>query len=221
MKKLQNIEQVHEKLKTFYSDFNHRNKKNPYNELLFIICSLKTQEMSYEKNYITLKKKYPSFNSIRFAKLEEIEKAIHPGGLSNQKAKIIFEANQRIYEHFGKLTLSPLAKFSDKDCETFLTSLKGIGLKTARCIMMYSLGREVFPVDSHVWRISKRLGWNESKKIYRNCRDEEMNELQDVIPTHYRYSLHVNLVSLGRDYCTSMKPKCGDCPLNTCCPRIY
>lgn len=211
---------ISEILSNRYKDFNHNNKKNPLNELLFIICSLKTQEKNYGRTYSALKKKFPSFNSIANATIDDIREVIQSGGLENQKAKAIKAIMNQINQEFGKYSLAPLYNFNDSNCEKFLLSLRGVGLKTARCVMMYSLNRNVFPVDSHCWRITKRLGWNKSIRDYRNCSDNEMDYLQNLIEPDFRFKLHVNFVSLGREICSPRKPNCQNCPITHFCLKF-
>lgn len=214
------LNEISESLVIKYNNFNHHNRANPLDELLFIICSLKTQEGNYRGTYSSLKKAFPTFSMLSKALPEEIERVIIHGGLEKQKSQTIYNIMQAIIKVFGKPTLSPLKRMEEDKCEKFLLSLKGVGVKTARCVMMYSLNMKVFPIDSHIWRITKRLGWNTSQRDYRSCSDREMDVIQELIPPDLRHSLHVNFVSLGRDICTSQKPKCDMCPINIYCPKI-
>jgi endonuclease-3 len=86
--------------------------------------------------------------------------------------------------------------------------------------MLFSLRKEVFPVDTHCWRISKRLGWLETKGKSEFCTSSEMDELQEMIPPELRFSLHVNLVSLGREFCSARLPKCSICPIERYCLKL-
>jgi endonuclease III len=146
-------------LRKRYRDFNHYNLKNPLDELLFIIRSTKTGEASYRSTYRSLKETFPTHYKIAEAPAEYIAQPIVSGGLSNQKAKAIRNLFDIIVAKFGEPTLKPLRKMSEEDAEAFLLSLPGVGRKVARCVLMYSLGRQVFPVDTHCWRIARRLGW--------------------------------------------------------------
>ena len=114
-----------------------------------------------------------------------------------------------IIERFGRLTLAPLQGLDDAAGEAFLTSLPGVGKKVARCVMMYSLGREVFPVDTHCWRIARRFGWVRPTQKDGHCAPRDMDRLQNKIPPALRFSLHVNMVSLGREHCKAGAPLCG------------
>jgi len=207
-------------LKIRYCDFNHYNLKEPLDELLFIICSTKTGEASYRGTYRSLKQTFPTHYQIAEAPAEYIARPIASGGLSNQKAKAIREIYDALAEKFGEPTLKPLRKMGDKEAEAFLLSLPGVGKKVARCVLMYSLGRQVFPVDTHCWRIARRLGWVRPTQKDKHCTPRDMDRLQSKIPPELRHSLHVNMISLGRGICTPNAPRCVECPISGCCPKI-
>ena len=206
-------------LKTRYHDFNHHNLNNPLDELLFIICSTKTGEASYRSTYRSLKQTFPAHYQIAEAPAEYIARPIASGGLSNQKAKAIRELLDIIVAKFGEPSLKSLHRMGDEEAEAFLLSLPGVGKKVARCVMMYSLGRRVFPVDTHCWRIARRLGWVRPTQKDKHCAPRDMDRLQSRIPPELRYSLHVNMISLGREICTPSAPRCDQCPLSVLCPK--
>lgn len=213
------IEQVAKILKNQYADFDHYNKKNPLNELLFIICSVQTNQRSYNSSYLKLKRKYPSFGELSNADMSDLQSILEPSGLSKQKSSAILEIIQMLSDRFGKATLAPIKKMLLEDCEKFLISLPRVGKKVARCIMLYSLSHRVFPVDTHCWRIVKRLGWIKASRSDGRYTDREVDLIQEMIPENLRYSLHVNMVSLGRDTCLN-NPRCTKCCLNKLCPKI-
>lgn len=214
------VREVAATLKYRYHDFDHYNLKDPLDELLFIICSTKTEESSYRNSFRALKESFPTHVKIAEAPAEYIAQTIARGGLSNQKAKAICNLLDTVVARFGGPNLEPLRAMSDKDAETFLLSLPGVGKKIARCVLMYSLDRQVFPVDTHCWRIARRLGWVRPTQKDRHCAPRDMERLQSKIPPELRYSLHANMISLGREICTASAPKCKECPLSGWCPRI-
>jgi len=214
------VREVAKVLKSHYHDFDHYNLKDPLDELLFIICSTKTEEASYRNSFRALKDSFPTHNKIAEAPAEYIAQTIASGGLSNLKAKAIRNLLDAIVSRFDIPSLDPLRAMSDKDAEAFLLSLPGVGKKIARCVLMYSLDRQVFPVDTHCWRISKRLGWVRPTQKDKHCAPRDMDRLQFKIPAELRYSLHVNLISLGREICLAINPKCNICPIAVYCPRI-
>lgn len=207
-------------LRKTYSDWDHFNLRNPLNELLFILCSTRTGEGVYRGAYTNLRMRFPTFAALARASEIDLAAALSGGGLQNKKARAIRGIFNTIIESFGSLTLSPLRRWSDDRCETFLTSLPGVGRKIARCVMMYSLGRKVFPVDTHCWRISKRLGWVRPTQGDGHCADRDMNRLQEKIPASLRFSLHVNMISLGRDVCVAGRPRCEVCPIERFCRKV-
>ena len=212
----ENVLEVAKALKKKYKDFAHYNKKNPLDELIFIICSIKRQEQVYLASYKALKEKFPSHRNLLEAPVEEIIQVLSSAGLQNQKASMIKNVLSSITAEFGQPTLSPLKTMSDSECEAFLTGLPGIGKKVARCVMLYSLGRQVFPVDTNCWRISQRLGWvTWSNKM--NIKSTDMDLLQAKISPAARFSLHVNMVAHGRLICREQEPLCSKCCISKYC----
>jgi endonuclease III len=203
-----------------YGDDAHGNKANPLHELLFILCSLQTNEDLYRSTYASLRRIFPTIRLLADAPEKEIVSALARGGLARQKARTIRRILSRLASDFGTPTLAPLRAMSDAACEEYLTSLPGVGKKTARCVMMYSLRRNAFPVDSNCWRICRRLGWVRSTRRDRSCSPHDMDRVQAGIPSFLRYSLHVNLVSHGRSTCFAAAPNCDICCIRRKCRRI-
>jgi endonuclease III len=198
-----------------YGDSRHHNKADPLDELIFIILSAQTESYSYLETYKALRQKFPTRDLLFKARESTIAAAIKLGGLAKKKAAQIKGALSKIHGDTGKLSLSVLSKWDDETVEAYLTSLPGIGAKSARCIMMYSLGRKVFPVDTHVWRVCRRLGLAPQ---YPKPTPALEVDLEKRIPEDVRYTLHVNLVSHGRETCTTYWPKCSQCTLADICP---
>lgn len=212
-----NVDSVARALSECYGDHAHGNKANPLSELLFILCSLQTNEELYQSTYASLRAKFPTFRQLADATEDEIASVLARGGLSRQKARTIRAILSRLESDFGAPTLSPLRAMSDAECQYYLESLPGVGRKTARCVMMYSLGREVFPVDSNCWRIARRLGWVRPTRPDKSCSPRDMERVQAGIPTNLRLSLHVNLVSHGRACCLPSVPLCESCCIRRFC----
>jgi endonuclease III len=213
------IFKVARKLKKEYKDFSHNNKKNPLDELVFILCSVKRSEQVYLNAYRTLKRAFPKYAMLADTPVREIRKAVAWGGLQNQKTSAAKAIIKTLIKKFGKPTLAPLKRMSDDECEQFLVSFPGVGKKVARCVMLYSLERQVFPVDSHCWRIANRLGWNKKTFDSNKCSEKDMDYLQELIPPRIRFSLYVNMVSHGRKVCMARYPKCNICTINHYCPQ--
>lgn len=220
MKHVIKIKKVAFGLKKEYKDFAHHNKKNPLDELFFILCSVKRSERVYVEAFKSLKYNFPRYELLATASANKTSKVVAWGGLQNQKAAAAKNIINRLIENFGRPTLAPLKKMTDEECEGFLTGLPGVGKKVARCVMLYSFNRQVFPVDVHCWRISKRLGWESKGHNRDSCTDTDMDYLQDLIPPALRFSLHVNMVSHGRKICTARSPKCRECVITVFCRKI-
>lgn len=209
---------VREVTRALLAKFGHQtlgNKRNPFDELLYIILSSKTPPNRYTLTFKNLKSKYPTADQLARAKPQTITKVIESGGLADKKAQQISSIAKYLLQQFGHVTLGPLRHMSDKQAEDFLDSLPGIGKKMARCILMYSLDRSVFPVDAHCYRISQRLGWVSQSQT---LTDRIADELQNGIPPQFRYDLHVGMVLLGREYCQPRRTYCQICPLLEYCP---
>jgi endonuclease III len=195
------------------------NQADPLDELLFIILTTMTQYGPAEV-FADLKARFPSWgcllNSGAEAKLREV---IVRCGLVNQKAPQMIEIAHRLKEDFGQVTLDPLRDMSDADAEAYLCSLPRVGKKVARCVMMYSLGRSVLPVDAHVLRVAKRIGLLPPGIPWARAHDA----IHDIVPEQYRFDLHVGLVNHGRQVCLHKNPKCHSCELQAqaLCPGIH
>lgn len=191
------------------------NKKNPFNELLYIILSSRTPPENYQETYRSLRRAFKTANSIAEARVEYVAKAIEPGGLQNKKAHAITEIASRLKETYGRVTLAPLERMDTEEAEKLLTSLPGVSTKTARCVLMYALDRPVFPVDVHCYRVAQRLGWAPNDEPLTKRRTDA---LQDGVPEHLRHDLHVGMVLLSRHYCRPKAPICSECPVLEYCP---
>lgn len=214
------ISEASRRLTARYGDFAHNNKSNPLSELLFILCSIKTSQRGYEQAFRSLTKNFPTFAELALASSAEIAAALVPSGLELQKAGYITGIMAQLTSDFGRPTLAPLRRMTDEECERYLLSLPGVGKKAARCVMMYSLGRQVFPVDTHCWRIARRLGIVRRTRLDGSCSPNDMDRLQRIIPKQLRFALHVNMVSLGRDTCRAQNPRCDQCPLDSLCRHV-
>lgn len=215
-----NVREVAAALAARYADFDHYNLKDALDELLFIICSTKTAESSYRTTFDRLKEAFPTPRDLAEAPAEYIAKPIAGGGLSGKKSRSIRALLDAITACFGAPTLEPLRNMNDHDAEAFLTALPNVGKKVARCVLLYALGRQVFPVDTHCWRIARRLGWVRRTQKDGRCTPRDADRLQARIPPELRFSLHVNFISLGREICTASKPNCAACPVAIWCRRI-
>lgn len=190
-------------------------KKSATHELVFLILSTRVTEQVYNRTYEVLINKYPNMEDLSKASTEDIASAIFLGGKYNQKARYIKEILKKIKIDFGSYDLEKLSRRSECDCEQYLLTLPGVGIKVARCLMLFSLDKEVFPVDSHCWRISKRIGIIKEKCL--NTKGSDI--LQNRIPRRIRYYLHINMIEHGRHICRPHNPKCSDCAISNLCKK--
>ncbi len=170
------------------------NQADPLDELIFIILTLKTDYRGFSQVWKSLKARFPTWNRILHAPMRQLIAVLKPAGLSRQKGVRIKKILRRIGRERGVLSLDFLRDFSDADAEAYLKSFPGVGTKAARCVLMYSLGRSVFPVGSHILRIFKRLGLAARRLDRKKAHDP----LQSLVPHNLRYSLHVNCIVHGR-----------------------
>lgn len=185
----------------------------PLDEFILTILSQNTSATNYRRAFASLRQRFASWDEVRQADVRDIEDAIRCGGLAKIKAERIKASLDEIYARHGKLDLDFLSEMSDEDARAFLMQFKGVGIKTASCVLMFSMGRPVFPVDTHVHRIAGRLGLIGPKV----SAEEAHGVLQAMIPDELVYSMHVNLVTHGRRVCKARNPACDACPLLEIC----
>lgn len=195
------------------------NKKDPTDELVYIILARKTREGAYQKTFDLLKRRFRSWDDLLNTPRRTVEKLVYSGGLSGKKTTSLFGALSKLKERFGRCSLMPAKNWSNDELESFLCSLPEIQRKSAYCIMMYSFGRQVFPVDTHVGRVLTRLGPYGELGLSLEGLDHKKLQvvLADIIPPNLRYSLHVNLIEHGRSICRSVQPLCDRCELKGFC----
>lgn len=207
------VRKIVETLHKEYKSPNHNNKKDPLDELIFILLSLMTTGPSYSRVYERLKAEFPNWSMLLDLKPKQLALKIKDAGLSHQKAPRIIEILRKIEKEFGEVSLNSLRDLTDRQVEEFLTSLPGVGVKAAKCVMMYSLGRKVLPVDTHVDRVSRRLGLISVQLPITHVHEA----LEKIVDPDDRYRYHVNVLSLGQQVCFAKKPKCKACVLQKIC----
>jgi len=196
-----------------YDDKALENKRNPFDELLYIVLSSKTPPGRYRETYGALRKRFPRAEALAGATPRVVAKTVEQGGLARRRGRQIVAIARQLEERFGRVTLAPVRTMDDREAEALLTGLPGVGIKIARCVLLFALGRKVFPVDAHCFRVAKRLGWTSAATLTRSAAEE----LQQGIPKGLRRSLHVSFVQLGREFCTPSAPRCRECPIVGSC----
>ena len=201
------------RLKASYAFDNLGNFSNPLDELVYIVLSTRTRGTVFGRTFRALKKKFPQWEKAARASTSSIEKVLAPAGLSKKKARWLKETLREIINREGSASLGKLKTLRSSDAEVYLTSLPGVGLKTARCVLMYSLGRRVFPVDANARRLLERLGLLDHSVHYNYVH----NAAQELVPPSLRIDLHIYAVIHGRRTCLPRNPRCTTCPLLELC----
>lgn len=183
--------------------------------LIATVLSQHTSDVNSERAYAQLVSRFPTWEAARDAPEEEIAEAIRPGGLARIKAeriqRILRELTARVGG--GPLTLDALRGKSLADAAAYLRGFSGVGPKTAACVLLFSLGMPAFPVDTHVWRVAKRLGLISA----RVSAESAHGILESLIPPGWRHTMHVDLIQHGRRICHAQRPACERCPLRPEC----
>ncbi len=196
-----------------YQDVKLGNKEDPLDELIFILLTVRTDYRRYEGIWKTLKIHFPSWEKIIESDINEVAMLILYGGMQNQKASRIMNALIYLQQTTNRLSLDFLRGLLDEDSEKFLLNIPGVGKKIARCVMLFSLHRQVLPVDSNIIRVAKRIGLIAS--VFDDNKNSDL--LQELTPREIRHDFHVYVVSLGRELCTISAPRCIICPLVPMC----
>ncbi len=182
--------------------------------LIEIILSQATSDANSRRTFQNLQERFGgNWEKVLAADENEIADAIRPGGLANQKAKVIKELLEQIKARHGSLSLKFLDKMPDEAAREYLSNFRGIGPKTVACTLLFASHKEVFPIDTHIFRILKRMGI-----LPETIADTKAHRLLDELaPKGKFYSLHVNLIRLGRQICRPREPLCEQCPLIEYC----
>ncbi|HJH26186.1 MAG TPA: Fe-S cluster assembly protein HesB [Methanophagales archaeon] len=189
----------------------HLAKTNPIDTLVLTILSQTTNFKNCKSAYEGLIAEYKTWQDVLEAPEEDIAKAISIGGLGRIKARRIKNALSRIKEREGEVDLRFLAAMSTEDAMGFLLSMDGVGQKTAACVLCFSFDKPCFPVDTHIYRICKRLG------LGGNSREVIASLIEETIAGDKLCAFHLNLIEHGRRICTARNPKCNDCVLKDYC----
>ncbi len=196
-----------------YGDEVSERRLPPIDELVMTILSQHTNDINMYRAFESLKKAYPTWEDVLAAPQDELAVSIRSSGMYNLKAKRIQAALGEINERVGKLDLSLLEEMEVPEAKEWLTSLHGVGPKTAAIVLLFSFGFPVLPVDTHVWRVTKRLGI-----IDMNVSREKAHDLlEQIMPSDCIPSLNKNLVRHGREVCRAQNPKCAACILSDLC----
>ena len=187
---------------------------DPLAELILTILSQNTADTNSGRAFNAMLRRYASWEAIAAAPTAELVEVIQPGGLANQKAPRIQRVLQAVAERSAGMDLEFLQEMPLEAANAWLRTLPGVGPKTAACVLLFALGRPALPVDTHVERVSKRLGMVGAKRTPEQAHEDLAAA---VAPEDY-YRFHMLLIKHGRRTCAARKPACGRCPLAADCP---
>jgi endonuclease III len=207
------IKKVNDLLVNYFGiPFRPKKLPNPVDALIATILSQNTNDNNSYKAYLNLKRKYKSVDELTEASRYEIEKTIKVAGLGKQKSAAIKAFLSSLQKKNNKINLRYLKKMNDEDILDELTSIKGVGVKTASCVLLFSLDRNVCPVDTHVHRTLNRIGI-----VKTSTPDKTFEQIKNHLSDGIAHQFHTNLIKLGREICKPSKPSCSICPLLQVC----
>ena len=203
----------HQRFLDFYGDPQWRNPLPPLDELVSTILSQNTNDTNRDRAFNTLRERFPTWEAVRDADEADVIDAIRTAGLANQKGPRIQNVLRQITQERGELELDFLRELDDNEAREWLMKFKGVGPKTAAIVLLFSLGKPAFPVDTHIYRVSGRLGLRPAKMTA----DQAHQHLEKIFPQDAYYSAHLNIIRLGREICNARRPNCPVCPLKELC----
>ena len=209
----QKADQINQKLIEFYGLPTWRNPLPPVDELVSTILSQNTNDRNRDMAFNNLKRNFADWEAVRDADTQDVIEAVRIAGLANQKGPRIQKVLEQISEERGNLDLDFLREMPPDEIHKWLVRFKGVGPKTAAIVMQFSLDIPAFPVDTHVYRLTGRLG----------LRPEKMNverahpHLAALFNPQDYLAAHLNIIRLGREICSARLPKCEECPLRELC----
>jgi endonuclease-3 len=201
------------RLVEFYGQPTWRNPLPPVDELVSTILSQNTNDINRDRAFETLRRHFPTWEAVRDGEPGLVVSAIRLAGLANQKGPRIQKVLQGITSERGSLELDFLADLPFEEARAWLMKFKGVGPKTAAIVLLFSLGRPAFPVDTHIYRVTGRLGLRPEKMTV----EDAHVHLEKLFPPETYYAAHLNIIRLGREICAARKPACERCPLQDVC----
>ena len=189
---------------------------HPIAELILTVLSQSTNDRNRDVAYLALRERFPSWEDVRDAPVDELEEAIRPGGISKVKSARIKSILQAISDDGHSLSLDWLANQPVPEAQAYLTSLPGVGRKTAACVLLFAFGMHDVPVDTHVSRVGTRLGMFRPGAPFLELHDVML----EITPPGEELELHLNMLRHGRRTCYARRPNCAGCALQRMCPKV-
>jgi len=201
-------------LRKEYGSITWRSRTDPLSELILTVLSQNTSDHNSRRAFDSLLKRFESWETVAEGDVEDIAEAIKLGGLAQVKAPRIKKILQQIQKERGSLDLAFLKKMPVAEAKAWLRGLPGVGPKTAACVLLFSMGKPVLPVDTHIHRVAKRLGLIDS-----SVSAERAHEiLGEMVPARDVYQFHIHMIGHGRRVCKAQRPRCRECVLLKVCP---
>ncbi len=222
---IQHLAKIYELLIQAYGEPKNEPDFDPLGGLIGTILSQHTSDVNSDRAYKQLVEQFPTWEEVRDAPTNKIADAIKSGGLANTKSvriqDVLYTLTEQQQAQGGTKTLSSflfdeLERRTTEEAWLYLRELPGVGPKTAACVLMFNLDRPSFPIDTHVHRVSKRLGLIDA----RVSADQAHNVFQKLVPPEWVYPLHVNLIHHGRQVCHAQRPRCDMCSLYSECAYV-
>jgi endonuclease-3 len=204
---------IHKTLLKAFGEPIWRNPLPAIDELVSTILSQNTNDVNRDRAFNALRAKFKTWEEVRDADTEDVISAIRPAGLANQKGPRMQQVLNAITAERGSLDLSFLAQMPVEEARRWLTKFNGVGPKTAAIVLCFSLNIPAFPVDTHVYRVSGRIGLRPEKMTV----EQAHPYLESIFPPETYYAAHLNLIRLGREICNARKPLCMNCPIVALC----
>jgi endonuclease III len=206
-------QQVFQCLLDFYGQPAWHNPLPALDELVSTILSQNTNDANRDRAFKSLRQRFPTWEQVRDAEPASVIDAIRTAGLANQKGPRIQQVLQGISAERGSLDLHFLEDLPLEEARAWLMKFKGIGPKTAAIVLLFSLERPAFPVDTHIYRVTGRIGLRPEKMTV----EEAHLHLEKLFPPETYGTVHLNIIRLGREICSARKPDCPRCPLRELC----
>jgi len=204
---------VHHKLLEVFGTPQWQNPTSPLDELISTILSQNTNDRNRDAAFRLLRGRFPTWEAVRDAPAGEVVDAIRTAGLANQKGPRIQQVLRQITAERGSLDLSFLGQLPAEKAREWLLKFKGVGPKTTSIVLLFSLGKPAFPVDTHIYRVTGRIGLRPPKMTVEQAHDH----LAKLFPPEEYGPAHLNLIRLGREVCLARKPHCDACPVLPWC----
>jgi len=205
--------EIHERLLEFYGEPIWRNPLPAIDELVSTILSQNTNDLNRDRGFNGLRAQYATWEQVRDAPAQAVIDAIRPAGLANQKGPRIQQVLRSITEERGSLDLSFLADLPAEEARAWLMRFNGVGPKTAAIVLCFSLGKPAFPVDTHIYRVTGRIGLRPERMTV----EQAHPHLEALFPPETYYAVHLNIIRLGREICQARRPRCEVCPIIKLC----